>query len=183
MDLYVYFDAKDKVSDVNIAATKVRWRSGACLRVALVPDARDAEQGTTEHGEAVDVVLGSTLPSQAFKCYGLDGAQFVMDWDKIHGPAVVVREKPPIVSSFSSSFGSSPSSFPTEQSTPFSPTITADEIVDTLLFFKDKNAAKIAQRRDAQRTGQSRHQSAAPFRLDLFPTTPSVIAFSHGCTL
>ena len=184
VDLYVYFDAKDKVSDLNVAATKVCSCAGGrprSVRVAHVPNARDSEQGTSE-GSETDVNCSIYRAfAQAFKCYGLDGAQFAMDWDEIHGSAVVVREKPPMVGC-SSSFGG-PSSSLKQHSAPFNPLITADEMVDTLLFFKDKNAAKIAQRRDAQRTGQSRRhhsQQLRPFCLNLFPATPIASSFSHG---
>ncbi len=32
---------------------------------------------------------------QAFKCYGLDGAQHGKEWDEIRGPCVILRGEPP----------------------------------------------------------------------------------------
>eukprot|EP00198_Chlamydomonas_reinhardtii_P007430 XP_001696767.1 predicted protein [Chlamydomonas reinhardtii] len=57
-DLYIYFDAADRSSPVNVAASK------------------------------------------AFRCYGLDGKQGVIDWEVIRGPCVLLRGEPPKMTSF-----------------------------------------------------------------------------------
>ncbi|KAG2499256.1 hypothetical protein HYH03_002835 [Edaphochlamys debaryana] len=101
-DLYVYFDAKDHTSPVNVAASK------------------------------------------AFRCYGLDGRQGVIDWEAIRGPCVILRGEPPKMTSAITGRLE-------QMDFPYKPLISAQELVDTLLFFKDRDAHKVALKRDAAR--------------------------------
>lgn len=111
-DLYIYFDAADKKSPRNIAATT------------------------------------------AFKCYGLDGAQNIMDWDFIHGDCLVVRAEPPTFNEFISFAGVSGAAKNVASEYVFKRDISVQEMASTLLFFKaqDKDARAIAQERDMRRT-------------------------------
>lgn len=103
-DLFAYFDAADRTSPVNVAATKT------------------------------------------FKCYGLDGAQYGKEWDEIRGPCVVLRSEPPKTMD--------PRTGVWEQlDYEYRPLISVQELVDTLLYFKTRNAREVALRRDAQRMG------------------------------
>ncbi|KAG2437487.1 hypothetical protein HXX76_006136 [Chlamydomonas incerta] len=86
-DIYIYFDAADRSSPVNVAASK------------------------------------------AFRCYGLDGKQGVIDWE---------------MTSFTTGKMEA-------MDFPYHPLITAQELVDTLLFFRDRDAHKVALKRDAAR--------------------------------
>mmetsp|Transcript_60521 Transcript_60521/g.142856 ORF Transcript_60521/g.142856 Transcript_60521/m.142856 type:complete len:262 (-) Transcript_60521:120-905(-) len=95
--------------------------------------------------------------TKAFKCYGLDGAQQIMNWDTIRGSCVVLREEPPI-SFTASSFGASQ----TEHNATAVQDFSISEMVDTLLFFQDKDARKIALKRDASRTMGSAPGGATP---------------------
>lgn len=85
---------------------------------------------------------------QALKCYGLNGAQRVQDWDEIRGPCIVVRQEPPTSPFTTSSWGNSG---PSVHNAEYKPLISVDEMVQTLLYFKDKDARQIAMKRDAQR--------------------------------
>lgn len=114
-DLYVYFDAADRTSPINVAATK------------------------------------------AFKCYGLDGAQFGGEWDSIRGPCAVVRAAPPTHKFMSSGAGNGPvmgteADDPSYKNLKYKPKMSVDELVDTVRFFRSKDARAIALKRDAQRT-------------------------------
>ncbi|KAG2438223.1 hypothetical protein HYH02_010924 [Chlamydomonas schloesseri] len=101
-DLYIYFDAADRSSPVNVAASK------------------------------------------AFRCYGLDGKQGVIDWEAIRGPCVLLRGEPPKMTSFTTGKMET-------MDFPYHPLITPQELVDTLLFFKGRDAHKVALKRDAAR--------------------------------
>jgi hypothetical protein len=74
----------------------------------------------------------------AFHMYGLDGRQDTIDWDVIRGRAVVIRMEP-------STFGG------VAIPLPFRPLIEAEELLQTLLFFRRRDARDVAIRRDALR--------------------------------
>lgn len=112
-DLFIYFDAADRRSPVNVAATK------------------------------------------AFKCYGLDGAQYGKEWDEIRGPCVILRGEPP--TTIDQRTGA------TERlQYEYKPLIPVRELVDTLLFFKTRSAKEVALRRDAQRMGYDMFAGGPP---------------------
>jgi hypothetical protein len=74
----------------------------------------------------------------AFRMYGLNGRQGAIDWDAIRGRAVVFRMEP-------SAFGA------VAIPVPFRPRIEAEELLQTLRFFRRRDARDVAIRRDALR--------------------------------
>mmetsp|Transcript_29278 Transcript_29278/g.39065 ORF Transcript_29278/g.39065 Transcript_29278/m.39065 type:complete len:264 (-) Transcript_29278:479-1270(-) len=99
------------------------------------------------------------VATKAFKCYGLDGAQVGKEWNHIRGSCVVVRAEPPVtrVGGMFQFFSSNVSSTPPSTSTThdYDPTISIDEMVETLMFFKGKKASTVARSRDIERTQAS----------------------------
>ena len=77
------------------------------------------------------------LATKALKMYGLGGAPGEPNWDVIRGPIVIFRLEP-------SNFGGGT----------YNPVLTVEEMVETFNYFRTKNAAKVAQQRDAQRAYQ-----------------------------
>jgi len=72
--------------------------------------------------------------------YGLEGNQTCIDWENIRGAVVVMRAEPPTTSL--DPFATSPN---------FDDTLTRQEIIDTIKFFKNKNPEKVARQRDMER--------------------------------
>ncbi|KXZ50412.1 hypothetical protein GPECTOR_16g586 [Gonium pectorale] len=136
-DLFVYFDAADRSSPVNVAASK------------------------------------------AFYCYGLDGRQGAPDWSVIRGPCVIMRLPLPTMrntlwvmciyacvapGSVSGIGACSQVAVPNDGQMAactgevehfdfeYKPLIGRGELVDTLLFFRERDAQKVALKRDATQT-------------------------------
>lgn len=86
--------------------------------------------------------------TRAFKMYGLDGNQRGGDWNVIRGLCVVLRAPPPL------NFVAGPDGKPVlgPRKFEFHPKVTIEEMVETLMFFKDKNAREVAKMRDVYRS-------------------------------
>ena len=91
----------------------------------------------------------NTAATRAFQCYGLDGAQHGNPWDFIRGSCVVMRLKPPMNTFTDFDSLVSTTSF---SGFAFDPVLSVSEMVNTLMFFKDKNAKSVATNRDIART-------------------------------
>uniref|UniRef100_A0A0G4G228 MYND-type domain-containing protein n=1 Tax=Chromera velia CCMP2878 TaxID=1169474 RepID=A0A0G4G228_9ALVE len=112
-----------------------------------------------DHGDGKSPV--NTVATQAFKMYGLNGNQGTIDWDQIRGPVILCRADPPTFGPAINPFesfamlmsGRQPPSNSEPRIAPFEskPFPTAEEIVQTLAFFKDKQASAVAQKRDHHR--------------------------------
>ena len=83
----------------------------------------------------------NAVATKAFSCYGLDGEQSGTTFRAIRGDCIIVKQAPPM------SFGG-----PTVRlSKPYDPTMSVNELVDTLMFFEHENARSVAQQRDMAR--------------------------------
>lgn len=72
--------------------------------------------------------------TKAFKCYGMDGAQHVMDWEVIRGSAIVLRSEPSNICD--QNLGNK---------------IEINDLIETLMYFIDKDAHEVAIKRDSVR--------------------------------
>ncbi|KAG2425126.1 hypothetical protein HYH02_015070 [Chlamydomonas schloesseri] len=84
--------------------------------------------------------------SKAFRCYGLDGKQGgSIDWGDVRGPCIIRREDVPSMTSFATGKME-------RMNFTYHPLITTQELVDTVLFFKTRDAHKVAIKRDSTRS-------------------------------
>jgi len=105
------------------------------------------------------------IATHTFKMYGLDAKQAVMDWSKIRGDAVMCRADPP-------------TSEPSEIRPPYDAVLSRQEIIDTILFFKDKNPAKVCRERDMERMWGPEMRMMAALGIPL----PAYRGGRHGLT-
>ena len=95
-----------------------------------------------DNADQVSVV--NRVATRTFRIFGLGGNQAAVDWDQIRGTALVFRMEP---STFINMGGGGSRTSPI----PFQPLITQEELVQTVLFFKEHDPRTVALRRDAQR--------------------------------